>query len=442
MLPAGARVHIVELRRTSEGAQRARVVLVGQRRALGWVTMPHQPCAMPSPRTMLTRASHDALTGRMSPPHSARSPPRLLPAFLDSWGSTPLSDDFCSPRRSSRRSTPRCNSARREKAAFGSARGRPSTGVSGASAPADTPAKPRGFAALFGRALAGGGGVEGSSGAEGAAGQEGASAGAAAPPKRGLAGLLGKLGGGGAAQAGDGGGDAAEAPPAGGNMWQIKLKAMMAAQKAKNLEEKAAAEGPGASPSSNFAIAVLKAVAIAKQPFKWQSIAALDEKAGEFARLGAIEQAKLDGEVHKNLSVRLGEHLKEQRVSANEFFASWSKASYTKVGFRDHVKKLPGVIPPGTDVKDINGLFDSLDADHGERAVAPMVSPMVFAMRDRGVSLLSLCVACCTAHIALSGLCRTSTSARVLTAELTDSLSPSLSVRVCVCAGSTPARDT
>ena len=52
-------------------------------------------------------------------------------------------------------------------------------------------------------------------------------------------------------------------------------------------------------------------------------------------------------------------------MTANEFYTEWSKANFTKVAFRDHIKKLPAVIPPGTDVKDINALFDLLDADHG-----------------------------------------------------------------------------
>ena len=45
VLPVGTRVHIVDVRRTSEGAQRARVVLVGQRRALEHVA---ESCELPA----------------------------------------------------------------------------------------------------------------------------------------------------------------------------------------------------------------------------------------------------------------------------------------------------------------------------------------------------------------------------------------------------------
>ena len=60
-LPAGARVHIVDTRRTTGGGTRARVVLVGRNKPLGWLTSK-------TDRGVLTLRVHDAEVGLPPPP--------------------------------------------------------------------------------------------------------------------------------------------------------------------------------------------------------------------------------------------------------------------------------------------------------------------------------------------------------------------------------------
>ena len=60
-LPAGARVHIVDTRRTTGGGTRARVVIVGRNKPLGWLSSK-------TDRGVLTLRVHDAEVGLPPPP--------------------------------------------------------------------------------------------------------------------------------------------------------------------------------------------------------------------------------------------------------------------------------------------------------------------------------------------------------------------------------------
>jgi len=77
----------------------------------------------------------------------------------------------------------------------------------------------------------------------------------------------------------------------------------------------------------------------------------------------AMEQAKVD-DTRKPLSVKLGELLVMRQVRIPEMVTQWAKRGVepiTKFEFRLHVRKLM----EQAQAKDIDGLFDSFDSDHG-----------------------------------------------------------------------------
>ena len=308
-LPVGSKLHIVETRRTPEGAQRVCVVLVGQDKVYGWLTArkPHQ-C------TVTLRAIPDDPSeggDSLDSPDMSRRLSLPLPLYA-------ASPESARERRPSSRSP--------SKSSPSSARGERYLPPFASS----TPRKALHSASGFG-VDQGGSPPTGRNGQRSARSIGSGGSSRSGSPSRSLPGSpvpFGRTASPDVAEAVQGDG---QDPAKSGNLWQNKLGLGMKMRK------------PSASTMSTSAD--------------------LQVTMNEYIQKAEAEDAKLD-DSKKTLPVKLGEALVMKKVKVGELVQTWAKRGeepISKMEFRQHVRKLLGK----PDSKQVDALFEALDEDHG-----------------------------------------------------------------------------
>ena len=379
-LPRSSRVHIVQLRKTCDGAQRVLVVLVGQRAPLGWLTYRTARGVV----TMRVEGGDDdgarplplGPIEAMPLPHSARSYSTPL-LHMPSPGATPRrggSPRSASPRPGSGGATPRPPGSARQQSPLGSARqplgsARQCYSARSCSAGSCPSARARSSAQLLPA-------FHDSKFAMMQLQLEQAAAAASREPRRRRTSSKGdtflkrmeqqkyansKL-----------------------NLWQRRLgivihnKKRWAAFKRSYLGVEAAEE------SSARSINLLGAAKKASAAFKMKSKVELLETAESFERKAAVESDLILQGAHKSLPVMLGEILREKNMKPNDLVQQWAKRGeepISKMEFRTHIRKLLD----NPDTRDIDALFDKLDDDGGGTLDVPEMRAALKKLKDAAI---------------------------------------------------------
>ena len=309
MLLVGTRVHVVDTRRTTEGSLRVCVVLIGQENIHGWLTArkPHRD-------TVMIRALSDAELDPDAPGSPGVSRLSLpLPLYAVSpepSGAAKSARGTGHFRSSSSRSSSRSSSSPRKE------RRLPPFASS-------TPRKGLDFDAR-GSPNSARGGSRSARSARSARSNSPGSSRSASP--------MGRRPSSPGASDADAGSPSPDGQKAANNAWQKKLGTMV------KVTRKSAASA------------------------LWPS-GQVEQVMNEYLKKAADEDAKLD-ESKKTLPVRVGEALVAKKIKVSELVQSWAKRGeepINKMEFRQHVRKLV----KNPDSKQIDGLFEMLDEDHG-----------------------------------------------------------------------------